>query len=122
MNLQTPLRMTLLLWVGSLFALLGMQRFFVEPLPSLTATIAVFIVQVAPLLMVIPGALRKGSKGPLWVCLVILLYFVHGVWQAASHDARLIGILEVIFALGAFVTAWILLKVMPKEDGGAQIG
>ncbi len=118
MNMQTPLHVVLLIWLGSLFALLGMQRFFVEPLDSLTATITVFIAQVAPLLLVIPGALRKGSKGPLWVCLVMLLYFVHGVWQWTSLDARLIGILEVIFALGAFVTAWILLRVMPKEDGG----
>ena len=118
MNLQTPLRMTLLLWVGSLFALLGMQRFFVEPLPSVPATIAVFIGQVAPLLIVTPGALRTGSRGPLWVCLAMLLYFVHGVWQWTSPNAHLIGFLEVIFSVATFVTAWILLKVIPKDDTG----
>ena len=121
MNLQVALRMTLLLWVGSLFALLGMQRFFIEPLPTMLATIAVFIAQVAPLLIVLPGALRTGARGPLWVCLVMLLYFVHGVWQWTSSDARLIGILEVIFAVGAFVTAWVLLKVMPKEELGKDV-
>jgi len=45
----------------------------------------------------------------------MLLYFVHGVWQWSSPNVRLFGILEVIFSLGTFVTAWILLKVMPKD-------
>jgi uncharacterized membrane protein len=117
MNMQMPLRVALLLWVGSLFALLGMQRFFIDPLPSLPSTIAVFIGQVALLLIVMPGALRPGSRGPLWVCLVMLLYFVHGVWQWSSPSGRLIGMLEVLFSIGAFVTAWVLLKVMPKETG-----
>jgi uncharacterized membrane protein len=116
MNLQTPLRIALLLWVGSLFALLGLQRFFVEPLASLPATIAVFAGQVTPLLIVLPGALRSGARGPLWVCLVTLLYFVHGVWQWTSPSGRLIGILEVIFAVGAFITAWVLLKLMPRGN------
>ncbi len=116
MNVQTALRMALLIWIGSLFALLGMQRFFVEPLGTMLATIAVFVGQVAPLLIVAPVALRHGSRGPLWVCLAMLLYFVHGVWQWSSPNVRLFGILEVVFALGSFVTAWILLKVMPKDS------
>jgi uncharacterized membrane protein len=116
MNVQTALRMALLIWIGSLFALLGMQRFFVEPLPSMVATIAVFVGQVAPLLIVAPAALRSGARGPLWVCLAMLLYFVHGVWQWSSPNVRVFGILEVIFSLGTFATAWILLKLMPKDD------
>jgi uncharacterized membrane protein len=98
-NVQTALRMGLLVWVGSLFALLGMQRFFIDPLPSTGATLTVFVVTVAPLLIVMPVALRSGARGPLWMCLVMLLYF-----------------LEVIFALGAFITAWILLKVIPSPS------
>jgi len=116
MNVQIALRMTLLIWIGSLFALLGLQRFFVEPLTTMVATIAVFIGQVAPLLVVAPVALRPGARGPLWVCLAMLLYFVHGVWQWGSPSVRLFGILEVVFSLGSFVTAWILLKVIPKDS------
>lgn len=105
------LRFTLLLWSGSLFALLALQRFFADPLPGLGATIAVFVVQLAPLLLVLPLVLRSGARGPLWLCLVMLLYFVHGIWQWNTPHARLFGTLEVAFALGAFVTSWILLKV-----------
>ena len=115
MNVQTALRMTLLIWIGSLFALLGLQRFFVEPLGTMVATIVVFVGQVAPLLVVAPAALRSGSRGPLWVCLAMLLYFVHGIWQWSSPNVRLFGVLEVIFSLGSFVTGWILLKILPKD-------
>jgi uncharacterized membrane protein len=109
------LRFTLLMWSGSVFALLGLQRFFVDPLPSVPATVAVFIFQTAPLLLVLPMALRSGARGPLWMCLVMLLYFVHGVWQWNTSGARLFGIFEVIFALGAFLTAWVLLKILPRD-------
>jgi len=118
MSAQTPLKVALLLWVGSLFALLGMQRFFVEPLASMPLNVAVFIVQVAPLLIVLPMALRPGARGSLWMCLVMLPYFVHGVWQWTSPDTRLIGMLEVVFAVGAFVSAWISVKILPREPPG----
>ena len=116
MNVPAMLRMSLLLWIGSLFALLGLQRVFVEPLATLPATIAVFVAQVVPLLIVLPLALRDGAKGPLWVCLVTLLYFTHGVWQWSDPATRTFGVFEVMFALGAFANAWILLKVMPRAD------
>jgi len=116
MNVAGLLRVTLLTWVGSLFALLGLQRVFVEPLATLPATIAVFVVQVAPLLIVGPLALRGDAKGPLWVCLATLLYFTHGVWQWSDPATRTFGVFEVMFSLGAFANAWILLKVMPRAD------
>jgi len=111
----TALRFTILLWSGSVFALLGLQRFFVDPLSSVAATVAVFVFQTAPLLIVLPMVLRNGARGPLWLCLVMPLYFVHGVWQWNATDTRLFGIFEVIFALGAFITAWVLLKILPRN-------
>src|SRR3954466_9195116 len=111
MNAQTPLRVALLIWVGSLFALLGLQRFFVAPLPSFAATLAVFIVELAPILIVTPMVLRGGARGPMWMCLVSILYFVHGVWQWSAPDMRLFGVLEVVFSVGVFVTALILARV-----------
>jgi len=117
MTAQTMLlRVTLLIWVGSLFALLGLQRVFVEPLDSPAATIAVFVVQAAPLLFVAPLAIRAGANGPLWICLVTLLYFIHGVWQWSDPGTRTFGVFEVIFSVGAFVNGWILLKVMPRAE------
>lgn len=116
MDLQMALRFTLLLWIGSLFALLGLQRFFIEPLDSLLAGAVVFITQAAPLLLLTRVALRPGPRGPLWVALAMPLYVIHGIWQGSVIGVRLIGTLEVIFALGAFLAAWILLRVIPRSS------
>ena len=114
-NAVAALRFTLLLWSGSVFALLGLQRFFVDPLSTVLATLAVFAAQTAPLLLVLPAALRTGARGPLWLCLVMLLYFVHGIWQWNTPATKLFGIFEVVFSLGALVTAWVLLKILPRS-------
>jgi uncharacterized membrane protein len=110
------LRFTQLLWLGSLFALLSLQRLFADTLSAPLARITVFVVQVAPLLAVAPLLVRPGPRGTLWVCLLTPLYFVHGIWQYGAPDTRWFGILEVIFALGAFATSWLLLRVLPRPD------
>jgi uncharacterized membrane protein len=111
------LQVALLLWLGSLFALLGLQRFFVEPLASTAATVAVFMAQTLPLLVLLPVVLRGGARGPLWLCLVTPLYFAHGIWQWHTPAAHIFGIFEVVFALGGFATSWGLLKLLPRGSG-----
>jgi uncharacterized membrane protein len=113
----TPLRFTLFLWVGSLFALLGLQRLLGDDLSGTLAQLVVLAVQIVPLLVVAPLLLRPGPRGGLWLCLLMPLYFVHGIWQYTLPATRLFGILEVVFSLGAFVSAWLLLKLLPRGSG-----
>ena len=44
-------------------------------------------------------------------------YFVHGIWQYTLPATRLFGILEVVFSLGAFISAWLLLRLLPRGGG-----
>jgi uncharacterized membrane protein len=108
------LRFTLLLWLGSLFALLGVQRLFGDMPMTPLARFTVFVVQAAPLLVVAPLLVRPGPRGALWLCLLTPFYFVHGVWQYGAPDTRVFGVLEVVFALGAFVSSCFLLKLLPR--------
>ncbi len=118
MRLQTALRMTLLLWIGSLFALLGMQRFVLDPLDSLLATCGrIHRSGRAAVARDAAGAAHRTRVVRCGSASTLLLYLC-----TASGNGRrrsLFGMLEVIFALGAFITAWILLKVMPKDAGKA---
>jgi len=116
MRLQTVLRFALLIWMGSLFALLALQRFVIEPLGSPLASAIVFVAQAAPLLVLAPLVIRPGVGSVFWAALIMPLYLIHGVWQGSVIGVRLIGALEVAFALGAFVTAWFLLRVTPREE------
>ena len=113
----TALRFTLFLWVGSLFALLGLERLLGDGLSGTLAQLAVLAVQVVPLLVVAPLLLRRGPRGGLWLCLLMPFYFVHGIWQYTLPATRLFGILEVVFSLGAFISAWLLLRLLPRGGG-----
>ena len=58
-----------------------------------------FIVQVLPLLAIIPGLLGLKSRGFFFTALVGTLYFVHGVLLAVDPTDRVIGLVEVAFAV-----------------------
>ncbi|MFK7915195.1 MAG: DUF2069 domain-containing protein [Pseudomonadales bacterium] len=91
------------LCLGSLFALFGLRQFFITPAASSLANVLWFAIAVAPMLVLIPGLLRPlGPKARLTFFLasmVGMLYFVHGVWLAASPDLRTLGLWQTGFAL-----------------------
>jgi uncharacterized membrane protein len=111
------LRFTLLIWLGSIFALLGVDSFLLDPLRSIAATAAVFAVQALPILLCAPLALRNPGRGAFWVSLAALLYFVDGVVTAFDPERRLIGALEILCALGAFTTALLLMRASAGVRG-----
>ena len=65
--------------VGSLLGITGLRQFFIDPLPTTTLNTVWFFVQVLPLLLCLPSALRGQLKGMFFLCLVSTLYFIHGV-------------------------------------------
>jgi len=109
-NVVAALRFTLLVWLGSLFALLGLVRFVFEPLASTAATLGVFLFQTLPILVSIPVTLRDAPRGAFWASLSSMLYFVHGVATLVTPEDRVLGVLETGLALGAFVTSVMLMR------------
>lgn len=89
-----------LLLIGSLFALTGLRQFFVQPLATPFANVLWFIVQVLPLLAVLPGVLRVSSRGFFYAILAAMLYFIHGVMEAATPTLRTLALWEIAFATG----------------------
>ena len=65
--------------VGSLLGITGLRQFFIDPLPTTTLNAVWFFIQVLPLLLCLPSALRGQLKGMFFLCLVSTLYFIHGV-------------------------------------------
>ena len=94
-----------LLTIGCLFALTGLRQFFVEPLATPLSNGIWFLIQVLPLLLVIPGVLQQRARAYLLAGLAAMLYFSHGVLLAATAALRTLGFWEVGFAmLLVFVT------------------
>jgi len=83
------------LGIGSLFAMTGLRQFFVEPLANPMPNTIWFVLQVTPLLLVLPGILRGRPRSFMLCALVAMLYFCHGVLLAVGEAHRALGLWEV---------------------------
>jgi uncharacterized membrane protein len=99
-----------LLMIGSLFAITGLRQFFVEPLASTLPNLIWFGVQVAPLLMVLPGMLGLQPRNHFFGVLAAMLYFVHGVMEVSTPDLRVMALWEIGFACGLVTTATLTMR------------
>jgi uncharacterized membrane protein len=110
MRTRLILQATLWLWLGSLFGLLGVQRFLLDPLATGLANGTVFVVQIAPIVLVVAALTRNVGRGAFWATMASMIYFCHGVAQAAVPDGRMIGGIEIAVALGVFVSGILLMR------------
>ena len=88
-----------LLLIGSLVGINGLRQLFVQPLPTTSVNITWFVIQILPLLAVLPGMLRLRPRSVFGAAFVSMLYFIHGVLLAATAPLRTIGLLEAGFAV-----------------------
>jgi len=104
-----------LLFGGSLFALTGLRQYFVEPLDDPWSNTAWFLLQVAPLLLVLPGVLRRSRRGFFYAILAASLYFIHGTMVAATADQRLLALWETGFAVALIAAACLAMRRLGPE-------
>ena len=62
--------------IGSLIGVTGMRQFFVEPLPDPSVNAIWFVLQILPLLLCLPAALRGQLKGMFFLSSSLSL-FIH---------------------------------------------
>lgn len=106
-----------LICVGSLFALTGLRQFFVAPLASELSNVLWFLLQVAPLIAVLPGVLRGHGRGFFYAMLAALPYFVHGV-IALTAGSRGLGMAESGTAIALLAVCYLALRRLPRGAGG----
>ena len=99
-----------LICLGSIFSVLALYRYFVDPLASLLASTAVLFLQVTPLLFLVFGVIYLRSRQIFFLAIISLLYFIHGIVQVVDPGSRAFGFAEVGFALLLCVSASYLVK------------
>jgi uncharacterized membrane protein len=102
-----------LILIGSLFALTGLRQFFVTALAEPLPNTAWFVVQVLPLLAVLPGVLRGSARGFFFAVLAAMLYFVHGVWLAVEPGLRALGLWQIAFSIVLVIAASFAMRRVP---------
>ena len=107
--------------VGSYYALLVL--FLVNSLSALDqlspATPVIWLLQSAPLLG-LPGLIRrKNAQQFIWLSLVVLLYFMHGVLVAFDPARRIVGAAELGLSALLFCALLLHLRVAQKLSNPA---
>ena len=102
--------------VGSYYALLGL--FLINSFSALDqfspAVPFIWLLQSAPLLGFSQAIHRKKVKQLIWLSLVVLLYFIHGVLVAFDPTRRIAGTAELGLSVLLFCALLIFLRVAQK--------
>lgn len=114
MNVQGLQFLTLML-AGSLFALTGLRQFFVQPLENPLPNTLWFVIQVLPLLLVLPGLLRLKTRSFFFAALAAMLYFAHGILLTATPDHRTLGLWETGFAMALVLVATFAVRELQRR-------
>ena len=85
--------------IGSLVGVTGMRQIFIEPLPDPSANVIWLVLQILPLLLCLPAALKGQLKGMFFLCLVSTLYFIHGVLIVFDPELFYWAVAELFFSL-----------------------
>jgi len=104
------LQMISLVSLGSLFSILALYRYFVDPSDTVLVTTGVLFFQAAPLLVLVFGVIYLRSRRIFYLAMVSLLYFMHGIVQMVFPESRGFGLAEVVFALLLCVSSSYLVK------------
>lgn len=107
-----------LVLIGSLFSLTGLRQFFIEPLAGVPSNIVWFVIQVLPLLIILPGLLAMSTRSAFYTILVAMLYFIHGVLLMATEPLRWLGATEVAISCALVAVATWLLRRCRERDAG----
>ena len=105
-----------LICTGSLLAVTGLRQFFIEPLGTSSSNSVWFLIQVLPLLLPLPGALRGQLRSMFLLCLVSSLYFIHAVLVINDEPLFLIAAAELLFSLGLAVCTAVFVRKRRELD------
>ncbi len=101
---------------GSLFAIVGLNQFVLFPAPTTIENTIWFGIQVLPLLLPLPATMSGSIKGTFTLCMVSLLYFIHGVLLSFDEGGLAMGLIEITFALGlCAATAFLVRRLREIE-------
>lgn len=80
--------------------------------------LGIWLFKILPLLLVIPGLLKRSHKAASWLAYVTMLYFVIGVLLVFTPEATLVGWLIVALAFVIFLSSLLYTRWQKRIDAG----
>lgn len=107
----------ILVMLGSLVSLTGMRQFFLEPLATPAVNAVWFFIQIAPLLLTVPGVMQGQLKSMFLLCMVSTLYFIHGILVIFDPALFWFGTAELFFSLGLCSVSALFVRKLREFNG-----
>ncbi len=101
------------LWI----ALAGQQ---VVDVARFDAPWPVWLLRVVPLLLFMPSVLRGSLRAVIWLCFVLLFYFISAVELLFAQPDDVIAVVGVSAVVGVFITAAFYIRTRGRELNAAQ--
>ncbi len=80
----------------------------------------VWLLRVVPLLLFMPSVLRGSLRAVIWLCFVLLFYFISAVELLFAQPDDGIAIIGVSAVVGVFITAAFYIRTRGRELNAAQ--
>lgn len=81
----------------------------------------VFLLQLSPLLLVVVGLFRGQYRAYLWLCFILMLYFLFAVNNAATPDYGRLAYIELAFIVECFVSAMLYARWRQRQLQARQL-
>lgn len=78
-------------------------------------SVVIWFLQCLPLLILIPGILRKNPRSYIWLCFVILVYFIALVERVMSPSRDWLNILQLFFVCSIFTASMFTSRWLQQE-------
>lgn len=80
------------------------------------SSLVIWLIQIAPLAPFAWALHKQNQRGQLWLSLVVLLYFMHGVLVAFDPDRRWQGLIQIAFCCALFITLALSIKSLRQNE------
>ena len=106
-------QLSLALYAGLVLSLLA-ETWWLNPPPG--SIMGISALQLLPLLLPLPGLLKKGLKAASWLCFILCFYFISGVLDAWFRPQQPQGWLITGFTVSLFVSSMVFIRWQARAD------
>ena len=102
--------------IAALIALTAYHQLSVAPLASAASNAIWLTLQILPLILVLPGLVRLGTRSYFFAIIAAMLYFVHGVLLAVEPRLELLGLIETGLSVLLIATASFAVRALRHAE------
>lgn len=100
-------QLTLTLYGGLILSLLA-KIWWLNPPPG--SMLGISLLQILPLLLPMPGVLKRRLRAASWLCFILCFYFTSGVLELWFRPAQIQGWLISGFTVSLFISSIMLIR------------